>query len=190
MTGLILLAAGESKRFGSPKQLLLYKGKTLLQQAIDTALASGCEPILVVIGANEPAIHASTNFDGTTVLDNKNWKEGMASSVRIGISELQKNPDINQAIIMLCDQPFVDSALLKSLIERKKASQKQIISCFYNQTFGPPALFDQTLFNELLQLRGNEGAKKILFHNKGNIDMVAFPMGAIDIDTPQDYNNL
>ena len=190
MTGLILLAAGESKRFGSPKQLLLYKGKTLLQQAIDTALSSGCEPILVVIGANEPTIHASTNFNGTSVIENEGWKEGMASSVRIGISALQSKPDINQAIIMLCDQPFVNSALLKSLIDRKKATQKKIITCFYNETLGPPALFDQTVFNELLQLRGNEGAKKILFHNKENIDTVSFPMGAMDIDTPQDYNNL
>ena len=117
MTGLIILAAGASSRLGTPKQNLIYQGQTLLQRAIHTALTSACcEKIVVVLGANEGVIRPNISDHQIHITYNPNWQEGIASSIRLGISELQKlEPNITAAILMVCDQPFVDPLLIYQL---------------------------------------------------------------------------
>jgi molybdenum cofactor cytidylyltransferase len=188
MTGIIILAAGASTRLGEPKQQLLYKGKTLLQHAVDAAVESKGEPIIVVLGANAEVIKNDITNQGVTIIHNKDWEEGMASSIRAGITELQKlSPDIDDAILMLCDQPFVDVALLNNLMLHKQQTSTPIIACAYNNTVGPPALFDKTYFNTLLSLNGQEGAKKLLMKYSRDVFTIPFEKGAIDIDTAADY---
>jgi molybdenum cofactor cytidylyltransferase len=188
MTGIIILAAGASARLGEPKQQLLYKGKTLLQHAVDAAVESMAQLVIVVLGANAEVIKNDITKHGVTVIHNKDWEEGMASSIRAGIKELQKSsPDIDDAILMLCDQPFVDAALLNSLMLNKHPTSKPIIACAYNNTVGPPALFDKTYFNALLSLNGQEGAKKLLMKYRDKVFTIRFDKGAIDIDTVEDY---
>jgi molybdenum cofactor cytidylyltransferase len=190
MTGIIILAAGASTRLGEPKQQLLYKGKTLLQHAVDAAVESIAQLVIVVLGANAEAIKNDIIDKGVTIVNNKDWKEGMASSIRSGITELQKlKPDID-IILMLCDQPFVDTTLLNKLIEQKENSSKPIIACAYNNTIGPPALFDRTYFEKLILLKGQEGAKKLLMKYPDDVSAIPFIEGAIDIDTAQDYKKL
>src|ERR1700761_1556804 len=111
MTAAIILAAGESSRLGQPKQNLLFKGQTLLQRTVDSALQSECKPVIVVLGANDSTIIPPKE---TIVLYNKDWKEGMASSIRTAINELNKDLSVDKVIIMLCDQPFVKAELLNS----------------------------------------------------------------------------
>ena len=190
MAGIIILAAGNSQRLGSPKQLLLYNGKSLLQHSIDTAIASHCKPVIVVLGANETKILSEINTRDIEIIQNKYWEEGMASSIRCGITHLQKDPNITSAILMLCDQPLVTASLLMELVKRKEETKKHIITCFYNEAFGPPALFDKSLFAELLALEGHEGAKKLLIKNPDLVDSIPFAKGEIDIDTMMDYENL
>lgn len=187
MTGLIILAAGESSRFGRPKQNLVFNGKTLLQRAVESGLESRCSTITVVLGANSIEI---TPISRTTTLYNKEWKEGMASSIRTAILEINNDLSLDQVVIMLCDQPFVDATLLNSLISKQTETGKAIVACTYNGTTGVPALFHRTLFPELLLLQGQEGAKKILKDHADDIAIIPFERGGIDIDTPADYEQL
>ena len=89
MTGIIILAAGSSSRLGTPKQNLGYQGQTLLQRAIETALASVCRPILVVLGANETVIKPTIELMPGNIIYNSDWHEGMASSIRLGVTEIK-----------------------------------------------------------------------------------------------------
>jgi molybdenum cofactor cytidylyltransferase len=187
MTGLIILAAGESSRLGRPKQNLVFNGKTLLRRAVESGLESRCSTITVVLGANSTEI---TPVSRTTTLYNKEWKEGMASSIRTAILEINNDLSFDQVVIMLCDQPFVDATLLNSLISKQTETGKAIVACTYNGTTGVPALFHRTLFPELLLLQGLEGAKKILKDHADDIAIIPFEQGSIDIDTPADYEQL
>ncbi|OOQ56412.1 nucleotidyltransferase family protein [Mucilaginibacter pedocola] len=187
MTGIIILAAGSSSRLGQPKQNLQYKGKTLLQHAVDEALDSGCSPVIVVLGANADKIKFGT--DGVTVLHNPDWQEGMASSIRLGVTEIMKHT-VDSVIVMLCDQPFVDGNLLKTLKLQWQEVGKPIVACSYKGTVGVPVLFDSSLFPELLKLQGQEGAKKVLSAYADEIAEVEFEEGSTDIDTAENYHDL
>jgi molybdenum cofactor cytidylyltransferase len=187
MTGIIILAAGESNRLGQPKQNLIFNGQTLLQRAVDSALQSECKPVIVVLGANSDQIGPITD---TTILYNESWPEGMASSIRTAINELNKHLSVDKVIIMLCDQPFVNATLLNALIDKQVQTGKPIVACAYSGTTGVPVLFDHSLFAELLLLQGHEGAKKILITHANQIATIPFEKGNIDIDTISDYNYL
>jgi molybdenum cofactor cytidylyltransferase len=184
MTGCVILAAGESSRLGQPKQNLLVEGQTLLQRAVDTARKANCGLIVVVLGANAARIDPIT---GVTTLYNEDWAEGMASSIRTGINSISKNISVDKVIILLCDQPFVTTELLNTLIDKQAETGRPIVACTYGGTTGVPALFDRAFFAELLLLQGHEGAKKILTEQAANIATVPFERGNIDIDTPEDY---
>ena len=189
--GLILLAAGSSSRLGEPKQNLMYEGQPLLQRAIQTALASRCEPVLVILGSNAEAFQAGLNDLPVQTVFNPDWQEGMASSIRQGILALNEMvPDLDGTIIMVCDQPFVTTALLDEIVEQKRLHGHGIIACTYQDTLGTPALFDKQFFPELLALQGQEGAKKLLFQHAEVVTPIDFPLGTFDIDTPQDYEAL
>ena len=191
MTGLIILAAGASTRLGSPKQQLIYKGRTLLQHAIDMALASNCSPVIVVLGAHSMVISPEIPSGRVSVVQNPDWEEGMASSIRAGIAALQqKAPNATEVIFMVCDQPHVDTDHLNNLVRQKLDTGKGIIASYYNDTMGVPVLFDQTFFPALLSLKGEEGAKKLLYRYEQEVAAVPFPQGSVDIDTLADYHSL
>ena len=188
---IILLAAGSSGRMGRPKQLLPYKDNTLLQHLLDQAKGSKANNIIVVLGAFEQEVKSSMNADGIHIVVNDEWQEGLASSIRWGINELQKiSPSTDAAILMMCDQPFVSSELLDELINKHEKTGKPIVTCSFDYTTGPPALFHQSLFPELLQLTGDRGAKKVVEIHVGNTVTIPFSMGNIDVDTMDDYEAL
>jgi len=186
----IILAAGQSRRLGSPKQLLEYRGKTLLQQTIDEVRSTGMSTILV-LGANADLILTKTDTKGTHIVHNDNWNKGMASSVHAGITALQEiNSEADGAIIMVSDQPFVNSAILNDMVSEQNATGKPMIACEYEGSIGVPALFHRDFFAQLLQLYGDAGAKKIMQQNSAQVATVKFPLGSIDIDTMEAYQNL
>jgi len=189
MVGIIILAAGSSSRLGKPKQNLVYKGQTLLQRTVDAAIATSCQPIIIVLGANPEVIRPTIENKSITIIENTEWQEGMASSIRAGIREVQHSASkVSAAILMLCDQPHLDTALLKSLIAN--ANNSEIVTCTYNNTFGAPVLFNANYFDELSLLKGQEGAKKLLLKYADKVASIPFPLGGIDIDTIEDYNKL
>ena len=191
MTGIIILAAGSSSRLGRAKQLLLYTGKTLLKHAVDAAVNAGVGPVFVVTGANEKEILSQIENEQVIVVENKNRMEGMASSIKAGITALlQHYHEAENVILMVCDQPYADEHLLVSLVHTKSASGKLIAACSYNDTFGVPALFDKSFFPELMTLKGEEGGKKILLKHLSSVASIPFEAGVVDIDTMQDYEVL
>ena len=187
MTAAIILAAGESSRLGQPKQNLAFNGQTLLESAVDAALQSQCNPIIVVLGANSDKINS---IAATVTLYNEEWQEGMASSIRTGINKINNDLSIGKAIILLCDQPFVSAELLNTMIDKQIETGKPIIACTYSETTGVPVLFDRMFFAELLALKGQEGAKKIIKDHASEIATIPFEQGSVDIDTPEDFEKL
>ena len=189
--GIIILAAGSSSRFGKAKQLLHFNNKTLLQHVIDEASDSGAEPIVVVTGAGADKIEKNIQQHNIEIVHNDNWQQGMASGIVEGVKRtITLNNGIEKIIIAVCDQPFVSSAIFKQLYEKQEKSIQHIVACAYADTVGTPALFTQNYFDALMSLRGEEGAKKILKANREDVATIDFPQGAVDIDTPKDYNDL
>lgn len=187
----IILAAGRSSRLGSPKQLLNYQGKTLLQHSIDTAKQASVQSIIVILGSGFDLLFSRVDSAGLHIIKNDNWQTGIASSISCGINALKDTaPTTDAAILMVCDQPFVNPALLNELLTVQKATNKPIIASSYGNTIGIPALFHKDFFQQLLDLRGDSGAKKIMQLNPGSLATVPFTLGSIDIDTLDDYESL
>ena len=186
--GVVILAAGASTRMGTPKQLLPYRGRSLLRQATETALASVCQPIIVVLGANAERLRQEVKDLPVQVVENLRWGEGMSSSIRAGVAALDADPNrISAVVLALCDQPFVSAQVINHLVEVYHFTGKPIVASKYSGTLGVPALFSHTLFSELKALRGGEGAKQVITNYPCEVFSVPFPAGAIDIDTPKDY---
>ncbi|TCD26576.1 nucleotidyltransferase family protein [Pedobacter psychrodurus] len=190
-TGIIILAAGSSSRLGRPKQLLDYKGKTLLQTVIDEALKTNCQPVIVVLGANAKEIASQHQNNQVSFVINEDWENGMASSIVAGLSTMIKNnSEIESIIIAVADQAFIKMSNINNLIEKQKETGKNIIASTYAETIGTPVLFRKDYFEALLSLKGAEGAKNILKQHLQDLETVVFEQGGIDIDTETDYNNL
>ncbi|MGZ5221080.1 MAG: nucleotidyltransferase family protein [Chitinophagaceae bacterium] len=188
---IIILAAGSSSRMGRPKQLLPYMGKSLLSHSVDIANDADANPVIVVLGANAALLEKEIDEKKVHIVVNKEWQEGMASSIRCGLNTLLHiAPSSGAAILMVCDQPFVSASLLNELISQQKNTGKLIVASQYQNTVGPPTLFDKTIFPELMALQGDAGARKIVERHSNDTTTVLFTAGNIDIDTEADYEAL
>ncbi|MCW3116993.1 MAG: MobA-like protein-like protein [Chitinophagaceae bacterium] len=174
---------------GKPKQLLAYNAQSFLQHMIDVITHAGLQPVLVVLGANASTLISEPDGDNTVYVMNDACQEGIASSIRCGINALQKKYiACDGALLMVCDQPYITSALLNELINTQKQSLKPIAACTYENIIGTPAVFHKTFFPDLLSLKGDKGAGKILQQRPDAVATLDFPMGRFDIDTPEDYD--
>lgn len=189
-TGIIILAAGKSTRLGYPKQIAIFKGKTLLQLAIDAANGCKADKRVLVLGANRDEIKKT--FSGASIpnIPNPNFEKGISSSIKIGLEYMLRFDKPDQVIIMLCDQPFVDAKLLNKLIASQEKEERGIVACAYSKTIGVPILFGKAYFKELMELKGDEGAKKIALAHEDDLVSVSFPKGKVDIDTEEDLQEL
>jgi molybdenum cofactor cytidylyltransferase len=188
-TGIILLAAGSSSRMGHSKQLLIAGNEPLLVRATKTALAAGVDKVVVVLGSEEKKHLAVIKDIPVEFVTNKEWQSGMGSSIKAGVNFFLKNfPSIDQLIIMVCDQPHLSAGHLKKLIQTHEQTGKPIVASGYSGTEGVPVLFERTIFNKLLALQNEQGAKKIIKENYSAVAVVDFPLGEIDLDTPEEYN--
>jgi molybdenum cofactor cytidylyltransferase len=187
-TGMLILAAGSSSRLGRPKQLLPYQGKTLLQHITDEAIKADLASIILITGAHAEQVSAPIHQKEIKIIYNDQWQQGMASGIVAGLSNLvQLKVDIESIIIAVCDQPFLTAELLQELVKMKTDSGKGIVACSYSNTIGTPVLFDHHYFDALMQLKGDEGAKKLVKHNANDLATIPFPKGDMDIDTEEDY---
>ena len=177
----VILAAGASRRLGSPKQLVELAGESLLRRIARTALAGG-GPVTVVVGFRAPEMQANLAGLPVRVTVNPEWEEGMASSLRAGVADLP--PGSTGVLLLLCDQPGVDEALLARLQALHRDQPLAVVACEYGGTQGTPALFPARTFEALLALRGDRGARALL---KGEAVVgVPFAAGALDVDVPGD----
>jgi molybdenum cofactor cytidylyltransferase len=190
-TGIIILAAGNSSRFGSIKQLLQFNNKTLVQHVIDEATDAELSPVIVVTGANAGEVSEGIENKKATIVFNEHWKEGMASGIVTGLhNAITINDKIENIIIAVCDQPFISSSLFKQLLKMRHDNGQNIVACTYADIAGTPVLFNKKCFDALMNLQGEEGAKKILKANKDDVATINFLQGSIDIDTQRDYDDL
>ncbi len=177
---IIILAAGASTRMGRSKQLLPVEGESLLRRSAQTALRTGCSPVVIVLGANSQAHRVELAKLDVQIVENRDWEKGMGTSIRAGIEALPASVDA--ALIMLCDQPLVTPRLLLEFQIREAG----IIASEYDGTLGVPALFARKYFPELCALPPESGAKKVIAAHRKEVDAVPFPGGKVDLDTPDD----
>jgi molybdenum cofactor cytidylyltransferase len=186
-----LLAAGNSTRLGTPKQLLNYKGNSLLQHISSIAVGANASPVIIVVGANANLLLPEIDQGKTHVVLNDHWQQGMASSIIAGLSFLlETNSSTDGVIFMMCDQPFVTVSLLNDLIMTQRQTGKPIVASSYDNIIGAPALFHKSIFPELLNLTGDTGARMIIQRHMTQVATVPFSKGKIDIDTAEDYEKL
>jgi molybdenum cofactor cytidylyltransferase len=189
--GLIVLAAGASKRLGRSKQLLRFQGETLLKRSIKNALDSDCRLVIVVLGANAETLRLEIEEFDVEIAENLDWENGMGTSIKIGLEKLlEMQPDISGAILTVCDQPFVSANLINRLVKNFLENNVPVVACSYDNTIGVPALFSRELFSELADLDSEGGAKKIIYKYKENMIEIPFQSGMTDIDTEDDYLKL
>jgi molybdenum cofactor cytidylyltransferase len=187
----VILAAGGSSRLGQPKQLLSLRSKTLVRVVIDAARDAGCSPVVVVIRDNDQNIHGELAHTDVIEVRNANWQRGIGSSIRSGVQALSDHaPDVEAAFLLVCDQPAVNARLIEGMMATHLATKKDIVASSYADTVGVPALFDRSLFEELLSLGDEAGAKPIILRNRERVAQFDFPEGAIDIDTWEDWQKL
>lgn len=184
----IVLAAGGSARFGDqPKQLKKIDDKTLLEHAINTALAVCPLRVYTVLGyCSEDAIpiaHHST----THLVTNYNWQSGIASSIRTGVAALPIAA--NAVMITLCDQAKITADDLRSLSQTWSEYPDRVCAATYDDTIGVPAIFPRTTFSQLATLEGDHGAKSLL-ENMAGIRTVDIPNASFDLDTAEDLKEL
>lgn len=180
MTAAVVLAAGASTRLGEPKQLVKLAGETLLERTIRTARGAGCSPVVVVLGAAYVEILGNCALGNAVPVVNNEWKEGMASSIRLGVRTLgfvAKNA--GGVVLMTCDQPAVTAEHLRAVM----ASGKRMASAYAGRC-GVPAYFPAADFAALMSLQGDAGARELL----REAEAIDLPDGELDVDTAADLD--
>ena len=187
----IVLAAGESRRFEKPKQLIAWEGLPMVRRAALCALDAGLSPVSVVVGAFADQVVDVVHDLPVDIVHNPGWKEGQASSIRAGVAVLPANT--GSVVFMLADQPFIPPALVQSLVERHAETMASIVAPRCAGQRANPVLFDRRVFSALLQLQGDTGGRSLLK------DAQHFPAAwvdwndpsiLLDVDTPEDYQRL
>jgi molybdenum cofactor cytidylyltransferase len=189
--GAIILAAGGSSRFGQPKQLLAFRGESLVRRAVRSAGDAGCSRIAVVAGEERDLIENELRETPAFVLHNPDWQRGLGTSIRVGLQYLlAAHGKVDAVVLLVCDQPLVDAPAISALMTMREDSGKPIVASRYADTLGVPALFDRSCFEALLALPDDSGAKTLIESRRGAVAEISFEPGAIDIDTPADFERL
>lgn len=185
--GIVIAAAGASKRLGHAKQLLPYRGRSLLRHVSEIAISSRCRPIFVVLPPDNQLFLKELTSLPTIVIENPFWEDGMSTSIRVGIQTALEYTYLDGVILMVCDQPLVSSHLIHQMCHSFYTSGKSIVACEYANTLGTPVLFSRDFFAKLIELKGDRGAKPILYEYAQEVLGIPFPGGVLDIDTERDY---
>jgi molybdenum cofactor cytidylyltransferase len=189
--GCVVLAAGESRRFGPDtiKQLAPARGKPLAQRAIDTAAGSTSLTCTLVVGAHAQAIMDSVDARRCAVVENGDWREGIASSLRAGLAAHLAD---DACIFMVADQPFVNVADVDRLIAAHSGARHAIVALRAGDVWGTPMLFPREDFQGLLALHGDAGAKRYAQRHTGRLLFVdaASSDAFADVDTPAAYDRI
>jgi molybdenum cofactor cytidylyltransferase len=188
MTGpahaVILLAAGESRRLGQPKQLVVVEGEPLVCRAARAALATGPAQALIVVGARAEAVWgavADLTFTRVQCLD---WASGLSASIRAGVRAV--DCDVDAALFVLCDQPALGASHLRALVDCWRREPQRACASAYAGTVGVPAILPRSWFPHLLAAAGDRGARDLLRARADDVLTVDAPWLAADVDRPAD----
>jgi molybdenum cofactor cytidylyltransferase len=180
----VVLAAGASTRFGSPKQLVRIGGRPLLHTIVARAAEVTGNALIVVLGSGAAQLAPLLKHTPGSVVVNRHWREGLASSIRTGVAHLP--PTCAGVLLVLADQAAVTSDDLKRLAGTWRRRPQCIAAALYAGASGAPAIFPRSCFAELAALRGDAGARSILRRSADRVLRVAMPAAEIDLDTPED----
>jgi molybdenum cofactor cytidylyltransferase len=184
----IVLAAGASSRFGSAKQLVRVAGRPLLHTAVARAAEVAGAAVIVVLGARAAELTPLLTHSQSSVVINRDWREGIASSIRAGVARLPAS--CTAVLLTLVDQAGVTAEDLKRLASAWRRQPDYIAAARYGTTTGVPAIFPRSTFSDLQSLRGDVGARALLQRNPDRVVRVPMASAAIDIDTPEDLLKL
>lgn len=187
--GILILAAGEARRFGACKQLAHFLKKPLLQHVVDAALPLPHKRLIIVTGRYDAEIKRAADtglFIGAELVYNPNWQAGMSSAIRLGCELLAT--DCDQLLVLLSDQVLVSTEELSTLINSTD-STGMACSGFRN-TVGPPAVFGRSYYPDLLSLDAENGAKQLLTNNNHQVCVIPMQSAGWDIDSPDDLEKL
>jgi len=189
----VILAAGESTRYGKTKQLLDWKGQPFVRAVAIKALEAGLSPVVVVVGANAEQVEAAVKDLGVRIARNAEWKSGQASSIKEGIKDLaapKSNGKAGSAIFLLVDQPQITTSMLRALVEKHSSGLFPIIAPLVMDQRANPVLFDRMAFSDLMTLEGDVGGRAI-FH-KHRVEYLPWhdDRMLLDVDTPEQYQRL
>lgn len=187
----LILAAGPSMRLGEPKQLLDWGGPTLLEHVVRLAATFPVEETWVVLGAHIEPILQRVDFGEAGIIENLEWQEGMASSLRVGLDAMARAGEADAALILLGDQPEVDPGVVQQLIERHAETRAGAVIPKYRYQRGNPVLVDRSLWPRLMSLEGDQGARTLLQAHPEWVEevWVSVPMPR-DVDTADDVTDL
>lgn len=198
MVSAIVLAAGTSSRMGSLKQLLLYRGRTLLQHVIETLSRSKVDKIVVVLGHRQAEVAETLEGLPVHLVINENYADGQSSSVKAGLKALLglrslKAPGNSRegVLFVLGDQPLLKTETINLLIDNFIA-KGGIVAPYYHGTRGNPVLFDLSYLSEFELLQGDTGAREIINRHSDELHKIEVtdPGIIMDIDTPEDLDLL
>lgn len=189
-TAILILAAGESKRLGEPKQLLPYKKNTLLTHTIEQVTPIDRSDVFIVIGAYFSEIFQSIRGRSITILKNNNWEDGMGSSLSKGIEFIRNKNSYDRVLVTLSDLPLMTTVHYEELISLSQTSSKRIILTDYDSLTGVPSVFDKSLFNELSLLNDDKGAKPVVEKYKKEVLKCTSKTPYFDVDTKEAYEKL
>lgn len=184
----LVLAAGASTRLGEPKQLVRVGGRPALHAVVSNAVAVAGHAVTVILGAHARDLTHVLLHSPASIVINRDWEEGMASSIRRGIAALP--PGCEAVMIVLGDQVAVTADDLRRLVSAWKGETSTIAASVYSGRTGVPAIFPSWCFGELTQLRGDQGARALLQRNTSRLVHVPIPNAAFDLDTPDDLLRL
>lgn len=180
-----VLAAGASRRLGTPKQLLPWGGGTLLGHAAAAACGSRCERVVVIVGHRPDAMRLALAGMPIETLVNPDWEEGMASSVRMAV-RTASDLAADGVLLSVCDQPSISPAVLDALLDRFECDPARAVASAYAGTVGVPAVFGSRWYPHLLALTGDAGARRVLRDHPDEISVIPWEDGAADVDNPED----
>ncbi|MEO8314739.1 MAG: nucleotidyltransferase family protein [Pseudomonadota bacterium] len=184
----LVLAAGGASRFGSPKQLVRIGGQPLLHRAVSQATQVAGGAVTVVLGAHAQQLTSLLKHSPASVVINRNWEEGLASSLRIGVSSLPGGCE--GVLVTLADQAAITTFDLQRLAAAWRQQPDWLIAASYSGHTGVPAVFPAHTFASFGELRGDAGARAIIARHAHRCLRIPMPNAAIDIDTPEDLLNL
>jgi len=180
----IVLAAGASTRFGSPKQLVRVAGRPLLHTAVTRAAEVTGNSLIVVLGSGAAQLAPLLKHSPGSVVINQLWREGLASSIRAGVARLPAA--CSAVMLLLADQPSITADDLRRLAGSWRKQPQHIAAAMYGGFCGAPAIFPRSSFRALSELRGDNGAQALLMRDPDRVVRVPMPSAAIDVDTPED----
>ena len=186
----LVLGAGASSRFGQPKQLLPFRGTTLLGWVISQAeRARNLKEVIVVLGRAADEIRERVDFGSAKVIDNPVFTEGCSSSYRAGIGAI--DPRTDAVLIILGDQPGVTPEIIDGVAEKWRGGDKQIVLASYQGRPGHPMLFARPMFEKLVGLHGDKAAWKLVDANPDLLIEAPFDLPfPEDIDTVDDFKRI